>query len=88
MPKTTAKRKATGDVARAIADARLSGVLIALSHIYGADEEALAEEIIRAVGERELLKVAIAEEDYCLPQVRRTIRFLRARGARNDERSS
>ncbi len=57
-----------------VRDARLSGVLIALAVVYAHDQETIADEIITAMGSADLLRVAIAEEDYILPKLRKTIR--------------
>lgn len=62
---------------REIKDARLSGVLIALGCVYACDAEGAAEEIVGTVGAKDLLRVAIAEEDCYLPQLRNTIAFLK-----------
>jgi len=58
-------------------DLRLSGVLIALGIIYYSDAESLAEEIVGTVGATDLLRVAIAENDTYLPNLRKTIQFLK-----------
>lgn len=54
-----------------------SGVMAALAVVYQADQETLAEEIVGLCDEAELLKVARAEDDPWLPNLRRTVRVLR-----------
>ena len=63
-------------------DARLSGVLIALAIIYSMDTDptsTLAQEVVGQVGARDLLRVARAEEDFCLPKLRATAKSLGVR---------
>ena len=59
-------------------DAFLLGVLVALGCVYAAGDEVCAEEIVWTVGATSLLRVAKAEEDPCLRDLRKTIRFLRS----------
>jgi hypothetical protein len=59
-------------------DAFLLGVLVALGCVYAADEETTAQEIVSAVGAASLVRVAKAEDDPYLPNLRKTIRFLRS----------
>ena len=56
-----------------------SGVLAALAIVYAAGEETTAEEIVRAVGSARLLSVAKQEDDMCLKDLRKTVRFLSSR---------
>ncbi len=63
------------------ADEFLCGVLAALGCVYDADEETLAEEIVYETGASALFRVAKVNEDYFLPNLRKTIKFLRERKA-------
>lgn len=47
----------------AVHDGFYRGVLAALAHIHQAGEDTLHREIVQAVGERELVRVARAEND-------------------------
>lgn len=58
-------------------DQFLCGVLAALGCVYAADEETIAEEIVNTIGASALLRVARANEDCFLPNLRETIRFLK-----------
>jgi hypothetical protein len=58
-------------------EAFMCGILAALGFIYAADEETTAEEIVSASGPYALLRVARKNEDCYLPNLRKTIRFLR-----------
>ena len=53
------------------------GVMVALGFIYDADQETLAGEIVSAIGASELLKVAKANDDIFLPNLRKTVNSLR-----------
>jgi hypothetical protein len=57
----------------------LLGVLIALGCVYEAGAETIAEDIIKLVGPVGLLRVAKKEQDLYLPNLRKTIRFLKGR---------
>ena len=62
-------------------DSFLLGVLIALGEIYAAGEETTAEAILRALGPKDtnrMVLVAHREEDMSLPNLRATVRFLKA----------
>lgn len=72
-------RQRVAELEREKKDAVYSGVLIALANVYEADVETLAEEIVGTVGASELVRVATAEEDYILPQLKKTIAFLKSR---------
>lgn len=80
LPTGEAKRKPSAPSMGT--DQFYSGVLVALGCVYFADEETLAEEIVGTVGEKELLRVAVAEEDCYLPNLKRTIAFLKSRRRR------
>ncbi len=62
-------------------DEFLCGVLAALGFVYDAGEETTAEAIVSATGPYALLRVAKENEDIFLPNVRKTIYFLRGRRA-------
>lgn len=53
-----------------------AGVLVALAVIYDHGYETAAEEIVAAVGGPGLLRVAKREDDMCLKDLRKTIRFV------------
>lgn len=59
-------------------DEFINGVLIALGCIYQHDAETLAEEIVTLIGASSLLRVAKANDDVYLPNLRKTIRFLKS----------
>ena len=70
---------------RAETDAFYAGVLVALGCIYDAGYATITEEIIAAVGSPYgLLRVARKNEDPCLPQLRKTVRYLQQRRERNE----
>ena len=54
-------------------EAFMCGVLAALGVVYDYDEETVAEDIVKAVGASGLLRVARANEDIFLPNLRKTI---------------
>ena len=65
---------------KALTDHFFLGVLVALGCVYAQDAEVCAEEIVWTVGAASLLRVAKAEDDMCLPDLLKTIRFLRSVG--------
>lgn len=57
-----------------------TGILIALGIVYYCDAENAAEEIVKACDWEKLLRAAKREEDCYLPNLRRTIAFLKSTG--------
>lgn len=64
---------------KAWSDGFHSGVLAALACVYDAGQEVVAEEIVAAVGAAALLRIAKREDDMCLKDLRKTVRFLASR---------
>ena len=62
-----------------IKDDFLCGVMAALGHIYEVGQETIAEEIVSAAGAAGLLRVANANDDIYLPNLRKTVNELRRR---------
>ncbi len=60
-------------------DEFICGVLSTLGFVYAAGEETIAEEIVSSSHPYTLLRVARREEDIYLPNLRKTIRFLKQR---------
>ena len=60
-------------------DEFINGILVALGVVYIHDAETLAEEIITLVGASALLRVAKDNDDVYLPNLRKTVRFLKER---------
>lgn len=55
------------------------GVLVSLAVIYANGQEVVAEELVNAVGPKELLRLAKKENDIALPALRKTVSFFRSR---------
>ena len=57
----------------------LCGMMAALGHIYEFGQETIAEEVVKAAGTAGLLRVAKANDDIFLPDLRKTVNTLRSR---------
>ena len=64
-------------------DATYHGILISLGVIYQSDAETIAEELVRACDQRQLMRVAKEISDPCIKNLRKTINFLNARRNKN-----
>ena len=60
-----------------IKDDFLCGVMAALGQIYECGQETIAEELVKATGAVDLLRVARANDDIYLPNLRKTARELK-----------